>query len=273
MLNAQQERVFILHASIGLLEARRIVSNILSKPLEVQDKGTQMRDLVTQADDRVERDLQKSFLAKFPDFAFFGEETHKKGERINPDIPTIVVDPLDGTTNFVAGIPMVAVSVGLWYQRQARAAAILSLADGAVYTAMRSEEGVQVTSGGALFARPCKIIPRVGLSQALIGFDWPHKDDRRQSIRPAIDTFLNEGRNVRVLGSAVLALLAVAQGALDAYVNAELFPWDVAAAALIIEKAGGMVTDFEGNPWTPDSPRLVASYPGMHEEILRALKR
>ncbi len=119
---------------------------------------------------------------------------------------------------------------------------------------------------------PIHVSACTSLTKALVGFDWPHKDESRTMMMPVIHELLAHGRNVRVLGCAVQALCLVASGGLDAYVNDELFPWDYAAASLLVTNAGGRVSDRFDEPLTLASRSIIASAPGIHDELVALVR-
>jgi myo-inositol-1(or 4)-monophosphatase len=246
--------------------ARDRIVELRSRPLDAVDKGDgKSRDLKTVADDESERLIIGLLRKETEEFACFGEESHKQDERISPEVPTWVIDPVDGTTNLAGGIPLMAVSIGLWFMERPIVGAVCDVETGRLY------EGTH-TSVPTYDGLPIRASDATGIGKALIGFDWPHKDAARAAMSPVVGEFLRRGRNVRVLGSAVHALCLVAKGGLDAYANDELFDWDVAAALLFIEQAGGRITDRFGEPWRFGSRSVVASNGAVHDELLAMIQ-
>ena len=226
--------------------------------LQVSLKGP--GDYVSQADRKAEEVIFAELSKARPGYGFLMEE---RGEVAGEDGQhRWIVDPLDGTTNFLHGIPVFAVSIALERQGQIVAGVIYNPAMDELYTAERG--------GGAFMNdRRLRVAGRNKLSDAVIGTGVPHLG------RPGHGKYLVELRNamaevsgIRRMGAAALDLAYVAAGRLDGYWEAGLNPWDMAAGILLIREAGGFVSDFDGGQAMFETGDIAAG----NETILRALR-
>ncbi len=253
-------------AATAAFMARNRILEVRQTPLAIFDKGDgRARDLKTVADDESERLIQELFAKETPTFAFFGEEGFKAGDAIDPAKLTWVVDPIDGTTNIAGGIPLTAVSIALWHEGRPVLGVVCDIETGRHYE-------VSTDQSPTFWGKPIQVSTADSLGKALIGTDCPVSDEARRALLPVFVQCLLHGRNLRMLGSAVHALCLVASGGLDAYVNFQLYDWDVAAALLLIEKAGGRVTDRFGEPWQLGSRSIVATNGHVHEAMLAIIR-
>jgi myo-inositol-1(or 4)-monophosphatase len=226
-------------------------------------------DLVTEADRESETAVIKVIRRAFPDHAILGEESglsagqsaHRGGSDHGSDHRWII-DPLDGTTNFAHGYPQFCVSIG--YERRGR------IEFGVVYDAFRKECFVaQRGKGARLNGRPIHVSRTRTLADALLGTGFPY--DRRERRRFYLcfwENFMTRSQGVRRAGAAALDLSYVACGRVDGFWEFGLKAWDVAAGSLIIEEAGGRVTNMDGSRLDLDGLRIVASNRPLHREIL-----
>ena len=212
-------------------------------------------DWVSEVDLRCEAVIREVLAAS--ELPVFGEETG--GERSSSGW---IVDPLDGTTNFLRGIAAVGVSVALVVERRPVVGAVAAPLLGEVFTAI---EGVGAFRNGAPIAvgdRPAR--------EAIIatGMPFRHKEEFG-SYLPVLDAVLHQFEDVRRIGAASLDLAWTAAGVLDGYFELFLGPWDVAAGALLVREAGGIVTDWTGDPdaWL-ESGCIVAASPTVHPSLL-----
>ncbi len=206
--------------------------------LEVREKSAS--DFVSSADLASQEILKRELAAAFPDHAILAEEDGL--HEIAPGTPRFYVDPLDGTTNFVHGIPHFAVAIAEEVAGEVVAGVVLSPAAGELFWA---EKG-----GGAFVGdRRLRVSREQQLSRAVIGTGIPHHGGRHhaQYLR-ALDGFMREVAGVRRLGAAALDLAWVAAGRFEAFFEIGLKPWDVAAGTLFVREAGGVVTRIGGGP-------------------------
>jgi len=219
-------------------------------------------DLVTEVDRAAERQIIPLIRAAHPDHAILAEES---GQHPGAKDTRWLVDPLDGTTNFAHGHPHLCVSIA--------AETCGQLEVGVVYDPLRREMFRCARGRGAsLNDRPIRVSTTLALESALLGTGFPY--DRR--VRAAeylvlVEAILRRAQGIRRAGSAALDLCYVAAGRLDAFWEAKLQPWDVAAGRLMVEEAGGLVTSVDGALHTLDSGDIVASNGALHAELLAAL--
>ncbi|NUO56827.1 MAG: inositol monophosphatase [Hamadaea sp.] len=218
-------------------------------------------DLRTATDLRVERLVRDAIRAAFPRHAVVGEET--AADRRPPlDGPTWFVDPVDGTTNFVHGIPHVACNVALWADGALRCGATVDVTRRSVYW---SAAGRGTRQGRRLL----RVSDVAALAGSVIATGFPYdRAVRADNNLPEFARIVPRVQDVRRLGCAGLDLAWVAAGRLDGYWEQGNGPWDWAAGALLVREAGGTVTTYDGTPWRPGDETLVASNGRIHDELL-----
>jgi myo-inositol-1(or 4)-monophosphatase len=229
---------------------------------QVSFKGTST-NLVTEMDGRAEALVVDALLKQFPDDGILGEEG---GARPGRSGRRWVIDPLDGTTNYTHGLPVYSVGIGL--ERDG----IVEL--GVVYDPTRDEMFVGERGAGAWLndARlSVSATPALDVSLLTTGFPYDARTNPDNNLREYA-TFAVRARAVRRMGSALIDLAYVAAGRFDGFWELTLGPWDVAAGGILVEEAGGRVTDLHGGPLDINAPRLVASNGRIHDEILAVLK-
>jgi myo-inositol-1(or 4)-monophosphatase len=224
-------------------------------------------DVVTIADRTSERLIRTRLAEAFADHGIYGEEGTR--ERLDAEFRWYV-DPLDGTTNFAHGFPQFCVSLGLEH----RSAGLRQDEDGALvaavlYDPMREELFTAEKGRGAnLNGKPLHVSSIPKLAESLLGTGFP---SRKRHLNPNVhfyQEFTLRSHGVRRAGSAALDLAYVAAGRLDAFWEFNLNPWDTAAGILLVEEAGGRVTDFFGKHFRLDSREILASNGLIHEELL-----
>jgi len=214
-------------------------------------------DPVTETDHASEGAILKLLAEHRPDDAVLAEES---GGTI-PDGRLWIIDPLDGTVNFVHGIPQVSVSVGLWEGSTPLA--------GVIYDPLRDECFAAAAGEGAtLNGRPIGVSPISNLDRSVVatGFPYDHGDyaDEYAAVLGAVLASVN---GIRRVGSAALDFAWVAAGRYEAYWELHLEPWDQAAGILIVREAGGRVTDMDDVDSIPATPLVLASNTGVHEGL------
>jgi len=221
-------------------------------------------DLVTETDRAAEEIVVRGLRTAFPDHDVVAEESAPR--RADGERKCWYVDPLDGTTNFVHGLPHCAVSLALAEPDGAMGAAV-------VFDPFKEEMFTAVRGGGArLNGEPIRVSSAAVLDEALFVTGFPY--DRRQHASfylAYFESFMCRCRDVRRFGSASLDLCYVAMGRFDGFWEWRLKPWDTAAGWLIVEEAGGRVTDFDGSRYDPWSPRILATNARVHPEALAIL--
>jgi len=252
------------------MRAARAAGKILHQKFDgtrtIKSKGK--RDIVTDADFAADACVRAIIHKNFPNDKFLSEEdsaaTRKKlwaeAERAD-SAPLWVVDPLDGTANYAHRIPVFAVSIGLYH----RGGVVL----GVVYDPVRDElfAGEQ-GSIATLNGKPIHVGAR-SLEDAVIGLEFARKPAHRTRTTRVLARLIHRALTARSTGSAAISLCYVACGRFDAYFHFSLSPWDVAAAAHIIEQAGGRVMTPWGKPWSVHSGAYVATSAQLKSRILK----
>jgi myo-inositol-1(or 4)-monophosphatase len=233
--------------------------------LQVSAKGP--ADFVSRADIQAERVLRAELARTRPEYGFLGEEgTDEKGDGRN----RWIADPLDGTTNFLHGVPHFAISLAL--EREGEVIA------GVVYQPI-SDELFWAEKGNGAFvdtpnsrSRRLRVSGRKELNQALIGTGIPQKG---RGDHPAylkkLEAVMGQTAGVRRWGAAALDLAFVAAGRYDAFFEYGLAPWDVAAGNLLVREAGGLVTDAKGAPYELGGPSILASNAAVRDALIEIL--
>ncbi|RKX70080.1 inositol monophosphatase [candidate division WOR-3 bacterium] len=176
-----------------------------------------------------------------------------------------LVDPIDGTTNYIHGLPIFAISIGLLVDREIQLGIVHAPYLGETFTALRGE-------GARLNGKPITVSKTESLSDALLATGFPY--DLLTSPNNNFDHFYNfsqKARAIRRMGCASLDLAYVACGRLDGFWELKLKPWDTAAGALLVSEAGGLVTDFSGGKFQLDRDEILAANPTLHPEMVEVL--
>jgi len=225
----------------------------------IEYKGT--IDLVTDADRRSEQTVVSVLRTHFPNHQILAEEGTRGGA--SPRYRWII-DPLDGTTNYAHRYPHFAVSIGL--ERDGE------MVVGVVYDPVLEELfTAQAGSGAFLNSRPLRVSPAVELLRSLFCTGFPYDHSFLEASLRRWDQFVRRAQAVRRDGSAALDICYVAAGRFDGFWEDHLFPWDMAAAMLIVREAGGRATDFQGLPPNVYRGELVASNGLLHEAMLASI--
>jgi myo-inositol-1(or 4)-monophosphatase len=247
------------------LDAARSAGKLLREALggarRIDYKG-HPTNLVTEMDRRSEALIVERIRAAFPDHAILAEEG---GARAGQSEYRWLVDPLDGTTNYAHGLPIFSVSLAL--ERAGRVEL------GVAYDPTREECFVAERDGGAtLNGEPLRVSATATLDTSLLvtGFPYDIRTNPANNLAEYAALSLRS-QAVRRCGSAVLDLCYVAAGRFDGFWELTLGPWDMAAGGLIVQEAGGRITDVRGGPWRLDGPAVAATNGLIHDELLAAL--
>jgi myo-inositol-1(or 4)-monophosphatase len=224
-------------ATATALEAGRLVVSRVAEA-EVAATKSSPTDVVTEVDLASERLIRERILGTRPDDGFVGEE--------GDDLPTTsgvvwVADPIDGTVNFLYGIPQYAVSIAAQQDGEVVAGVVHHPVTGETFTAVRG-------GGARLDGQPIHVSRCTDLRQALVGTGFHYRVEVRTAQVAEVAALMPQVRDIRRMGSAALDLCFVACGRYDAYVERGLKPWDLLAAQLVVEEAGGTVAGLNGAP-------------------------
>ena len=233
----------------------------------IREKGR--NDLVTEADVAAQEVIHAYFARRFPTHAFLGEE-NRAGATLRRDStgrPTWIVDPLDGTTNYAHGIPVFAVSIGLEVAGE--------LVVGVIYDPSRNDLFTSTRGRGAFLNETrIRVSKRIQMKPSLIGTGFPFRQlEHVDAYLAMLRDVMHNSAGVRRAGAAALDLAYVAGGRLDAFWEIGLSKWDMAAGALLITEAGGLVGDLEGNPGYLDSGNILAGNPKIFGLMVQLLAR
>src|SRR5580704_1323126 len=230
--------------------------------LQVSLKGP--GNFVTAADRRAEEILREELARARPGYGFLGEEggRHEGSDKTH----CWIVDPLDGTTNFLHGIPQFAISIALEREGTVVAGVIYNPVTDELYTAERG-------SGAFLNDRRLRVAARQRLADAVVGCGLPHHGrGGLTEFRHELALVQDRVAGLRRFGAAALDLAWVASGRLDAFWERNLSPWDMAAGILIVREAGGFVTDLDGDEAMFAKGHIIAGNDTIHRDLLRILK-
>ena len=249
------------------VRAARAAGNIIVRNMDRIDRLTiatkRSNDFVSEVDHKAEAAIIDVLKQAYPEHGIFAEESGKSDEDASYQW---VIDPLDGTTNFLHGFPQFAVSIALLHKKRLEIGVIYDPVSQELFTAARGE-------GAQLNEKRIRVSGHTGIAGALLGTGFPYTD---QSY---LDTYLETMKalmapaaGIRRPGSAALDLAWTAAGRLDGFWEFNLEPWDIAAGALIVREAGGIVTDFEGREDYLSSGDIIAASPKVFPEMLNKIE-
>ena len=228
--------------------------------LTIVTKGR--NDFVSEVDKKAEDIIIDTLYRNYPKHGFIAEES---GVHQGEEDYTWIIDPLDGTTNFLHGIPHFAVSIALQHAGKLEHAVVYNPMSQELYTASRG-------NGASLNNRRIRVSDRRGLNGALLGTGFPFRENSDiDGYLPALGRLMSKTAGIRRAGSAALDLAFVAAGRLDGYWESDLKQWDIAAGALLVQEAGGLVTDLNGEGNWLESGDIIAASPKTFHPILREL--
>lgn len=229
---------------------------------KVEEKS--FNNLVSYVDKTAEQKFMVELKKVLPEAGFIAEES----EELEPaEVWNWVIDPLDGTTNFIFKIPAFCTSVALIKNKE--------LKIGVIYDPNRNEMFSAYQGGGAfLNGKKIRVSQKDELIKTLIATGFPYDDfDRSEKYLRLLGILMKETKGIRRLGSAAIDLAYVACGRFDAFYEYGLNPWDVAAGSLIVQEAGGTVSDFKGGENYVFGEDLIASNPFVHNDLLDTIKK
>jgi myo-inositol-1(or 4)-monophosphatase len=253
----------IMHPMLNTaVKAARKAGSIINRAsldvdlVKVTAKGRS--DFVTEVDRAAEQAIVDILLKAYPDHAILAEESGASGDSEY----TWIIDPLDGTTNFIHGFPQYAVSIALRHREHVTQAVVYDPTRNELFTATRGR-------GAFVNERRMRVSRRTKLSECLIGTGFPfrsfeHLDEYVRMFRSVTE----HTAGIRRPGAAALDLAYVAAGRLDGFWEIGLSPWDMAAGSLLILEAGGLVSDFKGEPTYLEEGRIVCGAPKIFPQLL-----
>jgi myo-inositol-1(or 4)-monophosphatase len=243
------------------LKAGALLKEMFSQTHEIVYKGD--INIVTEADKMSEKLIMDEIRRKFPEHGILSEESDAVAGSV---ALRWIVDPLDGTTNYAHGYPVFCVSIALEKNGQ--------VIVGVIYDPTRNDLFVAERGRGAyLNGKKISVSPLSDLSRALLATGFPY--DIRESRENNLDYFTRMAKKaqaIRRAGSAALDLAYLAAGRFDGFWELKLKPWDAAAGCLMVQEAGGRISDLFGAPWHVEAPHLLASNGLLHQQMIEALR-
>jgi myo-inositol-1(or 4)-monophosphatase len=254
-----------MHAllNVAVMAARR-AGAVLGRNFNKRDKLTVEKkgrnDFVSSADLAAEKAIIEVIHKHYPDHAILAEESGAQGDSDH----VWIIDPLDGTTNYLHGLPVYAVSIGLQINGRLEHGVVYDPMSEELFTASRGE-------GAQLDGRKIRVSGNKDLDRALIGTGFPYRqsDDELEPYLAMLGTVVKNTTGVRRLGAAALDLCYVACGRFDAFWETGLQPWDLAAGTLIIREAGGLITALDGGENHMETGHVLAGTPRIYKGLAK----
>jgi len=243
-------------------EAGELIRNAFGKKHSIEFKTNEL-NLVTETDKASEKLISDFIKKKYPSHGILAEE----GSEANKSAEYLwVIDPLDGTTNFAHGLPIFAVSIGVQKNGQTIAGVVYDVMRDIIFSAEKNngsfenEKRINVNKNENL-----------GHSMLVTGFPYDIRENPDKAFERFI-AFLKQVRGIRRLGSAAIDFCYVANGVFDGFWEVSLHPWDMCAGKLIVEEAGGLVTNFDGNQIDIYSQQILATNKFIHQKMIDVMK-
>lgn len=248
-----------LNVAIKAARAAGKLINRASLDLDLVRVGTKgPNDFVTETDQAAEAAIIEVLQQAYPDHAFLAEESGVTGQSDH----VWIIDPIDGTSNFIHGYPCYAVSIALQIRGQIAHALVYDPNNNDLYTASRGE-------GAFLNNKRIRVGKRLRPHECLIGVSYPAGNTDPDAQTRRLIALNANSAGVRRSGSAVMDLAALACGRIDAYVANGLKPWDMAAGLLLVQEAGGLITGFDGETVNLEAGQLIGANPKLLPHILK----
>uniref|UniRef100_A0A7V3E7W6 Inositol-1-monophosphatase n=1 Tax=Ignavibacterium album TaxID=591197 RepID=A0A7V3E7W6_9BACT len=243
-------------------EAGEIIRNAYRTKFSIEIKENNVKNLVTEVDKKSEQTIIEFIRKNFPSHNILAEEG---GEKKSSSDYIWVIDPLDGTTNFAHGLPIFSVSIGVQYKEETIAGVVYDVMRDVVYSA---EKG----SGAFENGKKISVSSNEKIEESLLvtGFPYNVSENPEKAFERFI-VMLKTARAVRRLGSAAIDFCYVANGVFDGFWEVHLNPWDICAGKLIVEEAGGKVTDFNGNPISIFNKTILSTNGKIHNKMIELL--
>ena len=226
--------------------------------LQIESKS--IGDFVTNADVKVEQSILETLKYYYPDYTYITEESGK----IKGDENTIIIDPIDGTSNFIHGIPHVGIIIAKMTDNE--------ITDGIIYNPILNEFFWSSKGKGSWCNnRRLRVSNRANLTDCLIGTGLPFGKRIYDNYLLEIDEILKSTAGIRRLGAAGLDLAYVAAGKLDSFWENDLNLWDISTGILLVKEAGGRISKINGEEWTINSRDILASNTKIHNLLIKKL--
>ena len=242
-------------------KASKLFTASFGKAKHITIKNGDITNFVTEVDVAIEKLIRATILKKFPAHKIIGEEFGQSS--IGKNDLFWIIDPIDGTTNFIHGVPFCCISIALWNNQGPLIGVVCN---------PNTDEILTATKGKGAFLNGKKIsVSRVNNIKNFFGAaGWGR--DKKIGVK-ILPFMVKHANKVRVFGSSTLETSAVAKGNFDYYVHGRLSFWDFAAAILFVTEAGGKATDWQGKKITPKTTQIIASNGKIHQELLNLVKK
>ena len=251
-------------AKRAALSAGKIVLRHFERLDKIAVNIKQHNDFVSEVDIQSEQDIIRNLRKIYPNHVIIAEESGLSTG--GDDDCQWLIDPLDGTTNYLHGLPHFAISIAFRYKGKVESAVIYDPLRQEIFTASRG-------AGAQLNDRRIRVKVLAGLDNALLGTGFPFRyPQHRQAYLQMFDTLLSHCSDIRRTGAAALDLAYIASGRLDGFWEIGLKEWDIAAGALIVQEAGGLVSDFAGGNAFLKTGNVVAGSPKVFKGVLTAIQ-
>jgi len=223
-------------------------------------------DYVTNVDQAAEQLIIETIAHSYPEHAFLGEESGESGPNEKSDFQW-VIDPIDGTTNFIHKIPHWAISIACKHKGRTQIGVVYDPSKGELFSAVLGR-GAQVDN------KKMRVSKTKGLEHSLLATGFPFRDEAKlQEYMQIFSKLFPLCSDMRRAGSAALDLAYVAAGRFDGFWEFGLSPWDTAAGALLVQESGGMIADIQGNPQYEDKGSILAANPSAFKAMLKAINQ
>ena len=250
---------FLFVAIKAAKAAAQIQNYYIGRDLEIKTKSSET-DLVTKVDKLCESKIREIIYQAYPDHVVLGEEQGQSGAASH----RWIVDPLDGTLNYAHGFPFYCVSIALEIDGDVKVGVVLDSTRGELFTAIKG-------GGAFLNGAPIKTSPEDVLIKAMLATGFAYSENTISENIAIFGRVHHKVRSIRRPGAAALDLCYVACGRLDGFWELRLNAWDVAAGVLIVQEAGGIVTDKSGGRYHLDDKVIIASNGALHDRLLKLL--
>ncbi len=246
--------------------AARLIQRHAGHMQDAHVREKALHDIVTEVDEMAEEIILEVLTEQFPEYEVMAEESASDVQELEAKGFRWIIDPIDGTTNFLHGVPPYAVSIALQDRSELVVGVVLDVSRGELFTAVR---------GGGAYAngRRISVSPTDELNRALVTTGFPYRAfDRVDEYLETMRRVMSACRGLRRPGSASIDLAYVAAGRFDAFFETDLSPWDVAAGIVLVEEAGGRVTDFIPKERPLHAREILATNASIHDLMLEQLE-
>lgn len=247
-------------------EAGILLKNLKKQPLHLEEKKNHS-DLVTFVDSAIEKFLVEKIQEKYPNHIIIGEEGIDKRE-FSDSKTKWIIDPIDGTTNFIHNFPYYGISVGIIHEEEGIIGVVYNPSTDELFYAEKDK-------GSYVNDERIKITNRISLKEALVSTTmfWDNYQTK-ENIHPSIIEIYKDTRGLRMVGGAAISLCEVAKGTLNAYIMPMLNTWDYTGGTIILRETGGIITQLNGKPVSfEQGGNLLATHPDIHQELLNILNK